>query len=167
MKDPIVAEVRKHRMEHTKRFHGDLTAICEKLEADSKNVWMSGCPSPNEEAENAKKRDRQIDCRCRRDHLFFHGLFPRSKGRSLQNNAKRCCKKISGHDFLKKGSFFSGIECSRNTCPLDIGFRTAAALAFVRGIRPFHDFVFMKKAASGCVHPAVRNGSDGFPFHIF
>ena len=31
MKDPIVQEVRKHRMEHTKKFRGDLTAICEDL----------------------------------------------------------------------------------------------------------------------------------------
>jgi hypothetical protein len=31
MKDPIVAEVRQHRMEHTKRFHGNLALICEDL----------------------------------------------------------------------------------------------------------------------------------------
>ncbi len=31
MKDPIVAEVRQHRMEHTKRFHSDLALICEDL----------------------------------------------------------------------------------------------------------------------------------------
>jgi hypothetical protein len=31
MKDPIVEEVRKHRMEHTRRFRGDLTAICNDL----------------------------------------------------------------------------------------------------------------------------------------
>jgi hypothetical protein len=31
MKDPIVEEVRKHRMEHTKKFGGDLKAICEDL----------------------------------------------------------------------------------------------------------------------------------------
>lgn len=31
MKDPIVAEVRKHRMEHTLRFGGDLHKICEDL----------------------------------------------------------------------------------------------------------------------------------------
>ncbi|MBM4032532.1 MAG: hypothetical protein FJ291_12205 [Planctomycetes bacterium] len=29
MKDPIVEEVRKRRMEHTARFHGDLDAICD------------------------------------------------------------------------------------------------------------------------------------------
>jgi len=27
MKDPIVDEVRKHRMEHTRKFNGDLAAI--------------------------------------------------------------------------------------------------------------------------------------------
>jgi hypothetical protein len=31
MKDPIVEEVRKYRMEHTRKFGGDLTAICEDL----------------------------------------------------------------------------------------------------------------------------------------
>jgi len=31
MNDPIVKEVRKHRMEHTLRFKGDLAAICADL----------------------------------------------------------------------------------------------------------------------------------------
>ena len=31
MKDPIVKEVRKHRMEHTLKFQGDLSAICADL----------------------------------------------------------------------------------------------------------------------------------------
>ncbi len=31
MKDPIVEEVRKHRMKHTKKFKGDLSAICADL----------------------------------------------------------------------------------------------------------------------------------------
>jgi hypothetical protein len=31
MKDPIVEEVRRHRMEHTRKFRGDLVAICEDL----------------------------------------------------------------------------------------------------------------------------------------
>ncbi len=31
MKDPIVEEVRKHRMEHTQKFRGDLTEICADL----------------------------------------------------------------------------------------------------------------------------------------
>jgi hypothetical protein len=31
MKDPIVEEVRNHRMEHTQKFKGDLFAICADL----------------------------------------------------------------------------------------------------------------------------------------
>ena len=31
MKDTIVEEVRKHRMEHTRKFRGDLSAICADL----------------------------------------------------------------------------------------------------------------------------------------
>jgi hypothetical protein len=31
MKDPIVEEVRKYRMEHTQKFKGDLSAICADL----------------------------------------------------------------------------------------------------------------------------------------
>lgn len=31
MKDPIIAEVRKHRLEHTAQFGGDLHRICEDL----------------------------------------------------------------------------------------------------------------------------------------
>lgn len=31
MKDPIVEEVRKYRMEHTQRFGGDIHRICEDL----------------------------------------------------------------------------------------------------------------------------------------
>ena len=31
MIDPIVAEVRKHRMEHTQQFNGDLSEICKDL----------------------------------------------------------------------------------------------------------------------------------------
>ena len=33
MKDPIVEEVRKYRMEHTRKFKGDLSAICADLRA--------------------------------------------------------------------------------------------------------------------------------------
>lgn len=31
VKDPIVEEVRKHRMEHTRKFGGNLAAICADL----------------------------------------------------------------------------------------------------------------------------------------
>jgi len=33
MNDPIVEEVRMHRMEHTEKFHGDLAAICADLQS--------------------------------------------------------------------------------------------------------------------------------------
>ncbi len=33
MKDPIVEEVRQHRMEHTQQFGADLHRICEDLRA--------------------------------------------------------------------------------------------------------------------------------------
>ena len=36
MKDPIVEEVRSYRMEHTRKFKGDLTAICEDLRSIQK-----------------------------------------------------------------------------------------------------------------------------------
>ena len=31
MTDPIVAEVRRHRTEHTRRFNGELSRICQLL----------------------------------------------------------------------------------------------------------------------------------------
>jgi hypothetical protein len=31
MNDPIVEEVRRHRLEHTRKFGGDLKLICEDL----------------------------------------------------------------------------------------------------------------------------------------
>jgi len=33
MKDPIIEEVRRHRMEHTAKFRGDLAAICTDLQS--------------------------------------------------------------------------------------------------------------------------------------
>jgi len=32
MKDPIVEEVRKYRMDHTHKFNGDLSSICRDLQ---------------------------------------------------------------------------------------------------------------------------------------
>jgi hypothetical protein len=32
MNDPIVEEVRRYRMEHTRKFNGDLAAICKDLQ---------------------------------------------------------------------------------------------------------------------------------------
>ncbi len=37
MKDPIVEEVRKYRMEHTRKFQGNLPAICADLRAVQAN----------------------------------------------------------------------------------------------------------------------------------
>jgi hypothetical protein len=37
MRDPIVEEVRKHRLEHTRKFQGDLSAIC----ADLRSIQMA------------------------------------------------------------------------------------------------------------------------------
>jgi len=37
MKDPIVEEVRKHREEHTKKFHGELSEICADLRRVQEN----------------------------------------------------------------------------------------------------------------------------------
>ena len=31
MRDPIVEEVRRHRMEHTRKFNSQLSAICDDL----------------------------------------------------------------------------------------------------------------------------------------
>jgi len=36
MKDPIVEEVRKYRMEHTRKFRGDLAEICADLRSIQK-----------------------------------------------------------------------------------------------------------------------------------
>ncbi len=40
MKDPIVEEVRSYRMEHTRKFGGDLDRICEDLRRIQRE---SGC----------------------------------------------------------------------------------------------------------------------------
>ena len=37
MKDPIVAEVRKYRMDHTRKFKGNLAAICADLKDSQKH----------------------------------------------------------------------------------------------------------------------------------
>ena len=60
MKDPIVAEVRQYRMEHTKRFHGDLALICEDLrkrEADLGDRLVS----PHQNAVSPKATRKRLD----------------------------------------------------------------------------------------------------------
>jgi hypothetical protein len=44
MKDPIVEEVRRHRMEHTRKFGGDLNRIYEDLRRIQQE---SGCKTVN------------------------------------------------------------------------------------------------------------------------
>lgn len=46
MKDPIVEEVRKHRMDHTQKFGGDLNAICEDLRAYQKSLGIKVVTRP-------------------------------------------------------------------------------------------------------------------------
>ncbi len=40
MKDPFVEEVRRHRMEHTREFGGDLVAICKDLRAIQRSAGL-------------------------------------------------------------------------------------------------------------------------------
>ena len=61
MKDPIVEEVRKHRMEHTRKFRGDLSAICADLRSiqtasGHKIVRLApGKPEPTKASSRRKK----------------------------------------------------------------------------------------------------------------
>jgi len=41
MNDPIVQEVRRHRMEHTRRFAGNLDAICSDLRLRQSNSGLT------------------------------------------------------------------------------------------------------------------------------
>ena len=64
MKDPIVEEVRKHRMEHTREFRGDLSAICEDLRSiqtasGHKIVRLTHKePEPTNNASSRRKKPR-------------------------------------------------------------------------------------------------------------
>lgn len=40
MKDPLVAEVRKYRMEHAKKFNFDIHAICEDLRKYQEELYV-------------------------------------------------------------------------------------------------------------------------------
>ena len=55
MKDPIVEEVRKHRMEHTRKFNGDLAAICEDLRAIQRASGHKVTRLPAEKLEPQKR----------------------------------------------------------------------------------------------------------------
>ncbi len=54
MKDPIVEEVRKYRMEHTRKFRGDLAAICADLRKIEKASGHEVVRLPPRRLERAK-----------------------------------------------------------------------------------------------------------------
>jgi hypothetical protein len=54
MKDPIVEEVRRHRMEHTREFGGDLKSICEDLRSLQKRCGHKVVRLPSRKLEPAK-----------------------------------------------------------------------------------------------------------------
>jgi hypothetical protein len=47
MKDPIIAEVRKYRMEHTQKFHANIHEICNDLKKFENKLRNIGCISKN------------------------------------------------------------------------------------------------------------------------
>ena len=47
MKDPFVAEVRKYRMEHTKKFNSNIHEICKDLRKYEKSLKAGGCINKN------------------------------------------------------------------------------------------------------------------------
>ena len=59
MRDPIVEEVRKHRMEHTRKFHGDLSAICADLRAVQESSGFEVVRLPARRIEPAKTPRRR------------------------------------------------------------------------------------------------------------
>jgi hypothetical protein len=61
MKDPIVDEVRKYRMEHTRKFHGDLAAICEDLRSIQAVSGHKVVRLAPKRIERAKKRQEPRD----------------------------------------------------------------------------------------------------------
>lgn len=56
MKDPIVEEARKYRMEHTRKFGGDLRAICEDLRALQKKLGLKVVNLPPRKLERKRRR---------------------------------------------------------------------------------------------------------------
>ena len=47
MKDPFVTEVRKYRMEHTKKFNFDIHAICNDLRKYQETLYLSSAINKN------------------------------------------------------------------------------------------------------------------------
>ena len=61
MKDPIVEEVRRHRKEHTQKFHGDLSEICKDLrrvQETSGHKAVRRVPRKLEPAIHSSRHDR-------------------------------------------------------------------------------------------------------------
>jgi len=58
MKDPFVAEVRKHRMEHTQQFNSDLHRICEDLRQFESSLGDRVVTLPPREIQPTKKSKR-------------------------------------------------------------------------------------------------------------
>jgi len=68
MRDPIVEEVRKWRMEHTKKFGGDLSAICADLRSiqeasGHKVVRLAPRKLKPAKASKQRREDREDDHR--------------------------------------------------------------------------------------------------------
>ncbi|MEW6368497.1 MAG: hypothetical protein AB1714_28035 [Acidobacteriota bacterium] len=59
MKDLIVEEVRKYRMEHTRKFDGCLKAICEDLRAVQKTYGVKVVRLPARRMEPAPQTGRR------------------------------------------------------------------------------------------------------------
>ena len=49
MKDPFVAEVRKYRMEHTKKFNFNIHEICKDLRKYENKLKAGGCINKDQE----------------------------------------------------------------------------------------------------------------------
>ncbi|MDZ4858274.1 MAG: hypothetical protein SGI88_04770 [Candidatus Hydrogenedentes bacterium] len=59
MKDPFVAEVRKHRMEHTLEFGSDLHRICEDLRKYESTLGKQVVkPAPRKRKQGKRKPGR-------------------------------------------------------------------------------------------------------------
>src|SRR2546426_515252 len=82
MKDPIVEEVRKHRMEHTRKFDGDLSAICAAgLEPNTTRLPLEPAALLKDWGRLVRKM-LQIPTRdqYRRDGNFSPGVFEKRIG---------------------------------------------------------------------------------------
>jgi hypothetical protein len=69
MTDPIVEEVRRYRMEHTRKFGGDLNRICQDLRRIQQE---SGCPVVRRPPKRIVPKEKvKGDC-CHKHSLSKH-----------------------------------------------------------------------------------------------